>query len=449
MRKFIHTIRRYLKDTSGVNAIIFAMVLPALFAAGGLAVDLANAYNVKNKLSQALDKAALATANSVGTEAELTQIAINFFEANFRAEGLGVAATPVVTFTEDTVVVSASANVNTYFIGIFGSDDLTVTAESEVTRELSGIEVAMVLDVTGSMAGDNIVALRSASTSFFDILFSRITDPELLRIGLVPYSSSVNVGPYGLGENPDGSFYDTPFVDRPETDQFLNPEDIDYHPTENLEWRGCVLAEPNPDDTLDDTRSGFQMYRYPRECTRVRFGQCTRVRIDPNRNCPTTPVVPLTNNRTQLQATIDALPTRGHTYGNFGMLWGWRLISPEPPFTEGVAYDDPRWEKAVIMMTDGQNTIHPFYGAYGLSSQSDLTTAAQNSRFVEICENMKQRGILIYTITFQSNVPESTRDFYRQCATSPTLYEHAPNDERLQEIFEGIANQLSRLHISR
>lgn len=449
MTGVIKKLYKYLNDTSGVNAVIFALVLPAMMAAGGLAVDLANAYNVKNKLGQALDKAALATANSLGTQDELTEIAKKFFYANFDDDGLGTAATPIVTFTETTVSVSASASVDMLFMRVFGKDSLTVNGETEVTRELSGIEVVLVLDVTGSMAGSNITALKSASTDFLNIMFDRITDEELLKIGIVPYSSSVNVGPYGFGLDMDGAYYGSAFVDRPDSDEFKTPEDIEYDTSSNYDWHGCVLAEDYPADTEDDTTSGFEMYRYARECTRTRRGRCERYRSDPNYNCTSATVVPLTSDQVKLQSTIDNLPTGGHTYGNFGMVWGWRLISPEEPFVEGTAYDDPKWKKAVIMMTDGANTMHNWYSAYGKTSSHDISPNDLNERFEETCENMKENDILIYTITFQSGVGDSTKAYYERCATSPTMYEHAPDDDRLISIFQGIANQLSKLHISK
>jgi len=447
--KILKKLLHYVRDTSGVNAMIFALVLPSMLAAGGMAVDLANAYNVKNKLAQALDKAALATANSLGSEEELRIIAQNFFHANFRIDGLGSAIDPVVTFTDTTVTVSASANVDMMFMGVFGKEAMTVEGETEVTRELSGIEVAMVLDVTGSMAGSNIVALKSASTSFINTLFDRITDDDLIRISIVPYSSSVNVGPYGLGEDLDGSYYGSAFVNKPSSDEFKTPNNIIYHPTDRYNWKGCVLAEDNPDDTLDSTEDGFEMYRYARYCSSYRYGRCRSYYSYPNTNCPSAPIVPLTNNQDQLLGTIDSLTPAGHTYGNFGMLWGWRTVSPQEPFTEGVDYDDPEWKKAVVMMTDGRNTMHDWYSAYGKTNSHGINASDLNERFEDICENMKAEGIIIYTITFQSGVDESTKDYYRNCATNTSFYEHAPNDAELQAIFDKIANQLSKLHISR
>ena len=51
------------------------------------------------------------------------------------------------------------------------------------------LELALALDNTGSMASNNnIQALKNATESFINILFDRTSRPELIRIGMVPYS---------------------------------------------------------------------------------------------------------------------------------------------------------------------------------------------------------------------------------------------------------------------
>ena len=49
------------------------------------------------------------------------------------------------------------------------------------------------------------------------------------------------------------------------------------------------------------------------------------------------------------------MQAKGGTNIMEGVMWGWRVLSPEPPFTEGKAYDDPENDKFLIVMTDGEN----------------------------------------------------------------------------------------------
>jgi len=59
------------------------------------------------------------------------------------------------------------------------------------------LEVAMVLDNTGSMAGTKLSTLKTAASNFVDTLSSaaaRSADPDAVKIGLVPFSMTVKVG---------------------------------------------------------------------------------------------------------------------------------------------------------------------------------------------------------------------------------------------------------------
>jgi hypothetical protein len=64
-----------------------------------------------------------------------------------------------------------------------------------------------------------------------------------------------------------------------------------------------------------------------------------------------------------------------------------------------------------------------------------------------VCQNAKDAGVTIYTITFQSGISNATRELFRQCATDQTKYFNAPSNQDLINAFENIANQLSQLHI--
>ncbi len=447
----MNLFRKYIKNNQGVVAIVFVMALPMVIAAAGIATDLAVAYNAKARLMGALDKAALAVGSSSGTEAELQERMTNFFEANYPEEGLGATFNVTLTLTENTITATASTRVDTLFMSVFGKEYIDISGVTEVVRELAGIEAVLVLDVTGSMGGSNITALKTASTNFFDIMFTNITDPEWLKIGIVPYADSVNVGKYGAGLNPDDSFYDTPFVDAPAVDDYVNPASNITWGTGNNDWQGCVLERPGQQMT-DDNTPNWIMYRYPLRCLNYSWWSGTCINwTTPNYSCVTSQLQPLTNVQSTLQAVIDNLPTSGNTYSHLGMVWGWRIISPEYPFSEGVSYEHQDWTKTVILMTDGNNTIDSRYSGEGVTGDAGVSASVtdENEKLAEVCANMKAAGVRIYTVTFQSNINETTKDYYRNCATSTSMYFEAPSDEDLVQTFEDIANQLSRLHVTR
>ena len=160
MKKIFKNIRsvigKYIGDTSGATAVVFAIVIPVLVAAVGLAVDMGQAYNVKNRLGNAVDKAALAVAGTTGDIDVLEERMEAFIAANYPEEKIGTAFDVEMVIDDQVVTITAHARVDTKFMRLFGKDQVEVYAFSEVTRELSGLEVVLVLDVTGSMAGSKM-----------------------------------------------------------------------------------------------------------------------------------------------------------------------------------------------------------------------------------------------------------------------------------------------------
>lgn len=436
------------RNQAGAIALIFALAIPVLFAAVGMSVDLAQAQLVRTRLANALDKAALAVANSSGDQDELEVVMNDFFLANYPEEVIGSPYDLLLVIDDEanTVTISAKADVDARFVRIFGKDNITVEAETEVTRELSGLEVVLVLDVTGSMAGTNIAALRTAAENFIDIMFEEVSDPEFLKIGIVPYSTSVNVGPYGLGQNPDGTYYDVAFVN--------NPDGKVWDMDDDQEWKGCVLARDEPDDATDAHPDDWDMYEHYRttwQCVSYTWWWCSEYEYtpDPNYNCTEEYVMPLNNDQASLVAKVQGLDAEGFTLTNIGLVWGWRVLSPGFPFTEAEEYDNSRWRKAIVLMTDGDNVMASDYSAYGRTSDHSISSNDLDDKMADVCENIKDEDITMYTVTFESGVGADTRQYFEDCASDPTKYTHAPSQQELIDTFEDIAEQLSKLHISR
>ena len=184
-----------------------------------------------------------------------------------------------------------------------------------------------------------------------------------------------------------------------------------------------------------------------RRCNTYNY-TCHYPRNPPSYYCPRTVVVPLTSDEDQLQDAIDTLTPHGYTLGNYGMTWGFRMLSPEFPFQQGAAWDNPEWRKVIIMMTDGDNTMEQNYTAYWRTRRHDIEPEDLNERFAETCETMKTvKGVLIYTITFANGLDPETKDYYRNCATTPAQYYDAPSQEELIDVFENISRELANLHI--
>ncbi|MBX2834819.1 MAG: pilus assembly protein [Micavibrio sp.] len=509
-------LKRYFREQVAAIIIVFALTAPILVATTGMALDYAMAYLVKQRLAQAIDAAALAGAANSSDPATITQKVQQFFDANYPSEKLGVTFDPTVVVDGDEVKVSGVARYDTWFLGVIGIDEIDVEAETTVQREVQGLEVVMVLDNTGSMSSNNnIGTLRTASKSFINILFNSTLNPNTIKIGMVPYSSSVRIGPYGLGENPDGTTYGDGY-------EFVTvPPDMTYtNDYTSYNWYGCVVEHNstgysnfasyvpnskgqlwndsggNPDghgwdprdgdndpydsDVLDNYEGPWDVYSYgyfiPEgyECDDLQDyriygynnsrcnacngygGNCTtrycfcyqhRNSGGTNINCPSALIQPMISDRDDLLARVDTMSARGFTYGNIGMTWGWRLLSPARPFVEGSDWEDPYWRKAVVMMTDGDNTMEGTYSTYWATSRHQLDVNDLNERFEETCDALKELGVTIYTVTFTSNINDNTKGFYERCASSEDQYYDAPTQDELISVFEKISRELSQLYI--
>lgn len=465
LRPIRSTLRRLRRDRRGSVAVIFAASLIPMLLAIGLAVDTARAYAVKSQLQQALDAAALAVGSSTGTAAELQALAQKFFDANFKPNGLASASSITVRVEGDTIVADGTASVDSTLMSLGGFGAIQVVEHSEVIRAIRGLELAMVLDNTGSMTtSNNIGALRDAARELTDILFGAQTVHPTLKIALVPYSASVNPG---------------------RVSETLISGSLVVDPAKALGWKGCVVERSGADamaDTPATTKPWTQYKWLPAVDNSYNASNASTVRSDPsygnggtgpNLGCPTA-ITPLTNDKTTIDAAIDAMRawSRGGTFSDIGMAWGLRVLSPEPPFTEGLPWGTAKWDKAVILMTDGDNQFYKLpsaaspnqansavnsdYTGYGRLDElgrigtTNITTAKTtiNTRMASVCQAMKAKGIVVYTITFTSSINSTTRDLYRTCATSPSKYFDSPTQEELRASFRAIATELSQLRLS-
>jgi len=184
----------------------------------------------------------------------------------------------------------------------------------------------------------------------------------------------------------------------------------------------------------------------------------------PNDGCTTTPVTPMTSTRRTVDNAISAMGASGNTNIPNGIGWGIRLLSPQEPFTEGVAYGDRETIKAMVILTDGDNVLSGHnsafmsrYNAYGYiadgrlgirTSSSNRLADALDERTAAACRYARDQGIRIYTITFQVSNSD-TRDLMESCASHPSLYFDSPSSEALEGAFEIIAGDLANLRISR
>lgn len=200
-------LRRVADDTRGNVAMIFGLTMPVLILMTVGGVDIHRASTVRVNLQDALDAAALAAARSPYTRSEdIQRVGMAALQANLKNYPditLLTADTAFVLNSDDVVVADAKVNVKTLVANIFlppygkfMDDYLPVGAHSEVDRSSRNIEVALVLDITGSMQGSRIRDLRDAAKDLVDLVVQDVQTPFYSKVALVPYSMGVNAGGY-------------------------------------------------------------------------------------------------------------------------------------------------------------------------------------------------------------------------------------------------------------
>jgi len=336
----------------------------------------------------------------------------------------------------DSVVVDTSNNIDGFFSQVFGMDTLDVRTVSVATLGRRDLDIALVLDNTGSMRErGKLTALKEASNNLVDILYADPTTASGTQLGLVPFASWVNVGTDQIelasldlrGTSPQNALY---FTD--------NTGRLDRYDALGVDWNGCLENRLPPYD-VDDTAPNparpetlFQPAYNPKSANPADRADTS---CDENRK-----ITPLTNNVSRIKRGIRNMTAAGFTNIANGATWGFRLVSPNAPFTQARAYDDPDVLKAMVILTDGdqtmrreRSTISNFaYSPFGYFGETPLRRGkerlegrsvkeALDRKLTETCEAAKAKGIAVYTITFQlSDGP--TQDIMRDCATSPTNY---------------------------
>ncbi|HKP23225.1 MAG TPA: TadE/TadG family type IV pilus assembly protein [Dongiaceae bacterium] len=528
--------KRLFASEDGAVAPLVGVCIIMLIGAVGVAVDIGRGQVAQSKLQASLDSAGLAAGSMVGQNLDedlLKPEAQKYLDANFHGSTIDASITDFdldLSDDESVVTLSAEATLPTTFMRIFGKNQMQVSARSEITREMTGLEVALVVDVTGSMddpvsgtdSTKKIAALRAAGADLVNILFGSHDEVDDLWVGVVPFSQSVNIGTdhanwmsdltnytsmiYCVGPTSgtpkcpsDSLTIATAFNVSTRTNpitrvnRYMDAAPAGWYfkdPVTSARhgWGGCVLERwNNSRDVTDDTPDTQKWQTYFVFDTSSPAGPLapgdqnnnnwrsnsgnyqvnTSTDISANKGCPQQAITNLTNQKADLLAAINNLVNpRGNTHIPVGAVWGWRLLSPDWRGLWGgdmdsndlpLEYDEPLSQKAMILMTDGNNTMsREIYTAYGWLDDNHLGTTSEttavtklNNKTTAICNAMKAKGVLIYTIVFGSGSNTASKNMMKNCASETDFYFFSPSSDALKTAFKAIGDSLSKLRISR
>ncbi|MBZ9669345.1 pilus assembly protein [Mesorhizobium sp. ES1-3] len=194
-------LNRFWRSKSGNFALLMGLGLPAILSAVAFATDVSTMMRAKSNLQNALDAANLASSHLGDLDITRTDAFDRYFQANIVGHGELVNAQATLTVDKGVNFIKtkavASADVNLNFAFLFGQSKHIVVDASAVESN-NQLEVVLVLDNTGSMAGARMTALRTATKSLLDTLESTKSPTRQVRASLVPFVTAVNVNGDGF-----------------------------------------------------------------------------------------------------------------------------------------------------------------------------------------------------------------------------------------------------------
>jgi Flp pilus assembly protein TadG len=280
LARFTSLLRRFGRDESGAFLVLFGVLAIALVATSGAVVDYTSIEQARSRAQNALDAAALGLQPNVfDTTGEWDEDKFVSEAELFLRERLGDTNVTIdvtsaaMNSRNGQLILNARMHVPMSFVSLVGVDEVSATLVSEATRKRLNLEVAMVLDNSGSMASySRMTELKKAAKSATDILFDDEDTQPNVFISVIPFTQYVNVGTenrWSSWMSQSGassiSHYNFDIDDRDDTafTQTVNRWDL-YDGFNNEPWRGCVEARVTPydtDDTLPDNAVPDTMFQ--------------------------------------------------------------------------------------------------------------------------------------------------------------------------------------------
>jgi Flp pilus assembly protein TadG len=426
-------------NREGSVAIIFGLSCIVLFGLIGLATDTSRYYNYTAQMQSALDAATLAGAKILPDPNTNDNDIKAVIEANFNqfmtTAGINAKSVDASNITVDrstnTIVTQGKATLPAMFASILtGNKTQSINLTSKVVYDRKTVELAMVLDITGSMnTGSKLADMKAAAKDVIDELFNASLDENSVRIALAPYSAAVNAGDLAAS------------VTAPV------PVPVNQCSTKPKKGYPCQDAAGVAIDTCVIERQGANAAT---AAAPVGTDVLPVVPTTPygNYTCPDATVVPLSgkSDRDTIKAILDSYVATGSTAGHIGTAWGSYLLSPAWSGVLGTgapaAYGNA--DKSMIIMTDGVfNTSYLTGGSTAATTQADESYA----QFDALCNQIKADGIRIFTVGFALNDARALTEL-SNCASDPTTFFDAKTGDDLKKSFHSIAKKLNTLRVA-
>lgn len=429
--RFCQSVRRFIATREGNVAVIFALSSLPIVGLMGASVDYSRANATKADLQAALDATALMVSKNAATEtaADLRTSADAYFNTLFKhPEASGTKITASYNGTGgSTVTVNGETTIPSDFISVIGISQLHINSSSTVAWGTSKLQVALVLDNTGSMAqSGKMDALKTASHNLLKQLQAAAEKDGDVQVAIVPFALDVNVGTSNksaawldwsnYNQNGGGGWDSGGWSGGSGGGSWGGGGSID-----NSKWQGCVEDRTQDYDVLSTTPTATNA--------------STLFPAVYYKSCPES-LMPLSYDWTALGNKIDAMSPDGNTNQTIGLAWGWQALSQGNPLNAPVPDKDT--QQVVVLLTDGLNT------------QNRWTTnvSSIDARTQKVCNNIKAAKITLYTIQVKGN-GDPTSQILQNCASDSKKFFALDSANQIVTTFNTIGTNLSQLRLAK
>ncbi|MDV7142649.1 pilus assembly protein TadG-related protein [Tropicimonas sp. TH_r6] len=341
-------IRAFGREEDGGMIVFSLFIVVCMLLAVGASLDTARFEYTRSKLQHTLDRAVLAAANLEQVLDPQEVVEDYFAKAGLSDQLISVTVSQGVNYR--TVSAVSEAQIDTMFMDMVGIETLSVPAVGEANETLADIEVALVLDNSGSMrtvtdGQTRLARLQEAAKEFVESVArdgSDSTDDGTTSISIIPFAEQVTVGETIL------QHYNA--SDEHDKTHCVTFEDADFRSTTLTQTQ-----ELNRMAYFDPYNSGWTAYD---------SGICDTTG---NRE-----IAPWSTDAEALKLRIDDMYHSGWTSIDVGTKWGVTMLDPssQPVLTKLIASGDVDAElagqpfdysrdntmKILVVMSDGANT---------------------------------------------------------------------------------------------
>ncbi|MFA5900670.1 MAG: pilus assembly protein [Hyphomicrobium sp.] len=459
-------LRRFRSADAGNVGIIMALCLVVLMLSIGAAVDIGRWLHARDQTLAAIDAAVLAGGRALqmtnGDQPAAVAAATNFYNQNVKSRLPVIDDSVTFKVADNGMGLNASGNafIKTPFLQFASIDKLPLISTAQTKFDGMGsqigmksggdTEISVMLDVTGSMAGQKLKDLKKAAQLLVDVVTTanKSGGKYTTKLAIVPFSEDIRLPTSSARNLARGTSLPskrTVGSGRNKTTYYLSD---------------CVVERTGNQKYTDDAPASnrYVMGHYTTTTTgsgNNKKGDCT-VPSDSY-------VQPLTSDTTLLREKIESLSASGGTAGHLGTAWAWYTLSPNwnslwatdnqaKPYPDPAAKDGV--QKVAILMTDGDyNTQYDSDGIlanYGSTSYCpDAANGCSTTQALALCGAMKQKGIELYTVGFKVGAYSSAAQTLKTCATDDTKYYNADDGDALSEAFADIAIKLTTVYLSK